>query len=246
MSRIQLQPQLHDLKNWAALAFEQGLFFEPLAAFPFSDEECGQLAQTGLVSALHGAFIDVNPASGDAELRALSQKRCEDSCRLAKRLGADAVVFHSSCFPFLRGSYLAQWADCCGAYYSALAERWQLSVLIENAADVDPEPLAALMAHCSPQVGVCLDIGHANYSRCTPEVWFDALGSNIRHLHLSDNLGSFDDHLPLGRGTVDWKKIDALFRRAGTVERLTLEVGDTDGVRASLDYLRQNHLFGLE
>lgn len=246
MSRLQLQPQFDRLDEWVFFAQALGLSFEVLPLFSGHEDGYRQLARTGLVTSLHGAFIGNDPASGDTQIRAISRAKCEESCLLAHNLGADAVVFHSSCFPFLRGTYLEQWANICGAYYSALAEKYRLSLLIENAADVDPTPLSELMKHCSLQVGVCLDIGHANYSRCAPELWFDALGSNIRCLHLSDNYGSFDDHLPLGKGTVDWKKIDFLVRQVGTVDRMTLEVGNLDGVETSIAFLRQNHLFGME
>lgn len=246
MSRIQLQPHLDRPDEWVAFAQAQGLSFEPLLLLPLSEDGYQRLAQTGLVTSLHGAFIGNDPASGDAQIRAISRTRCEESCLLAHKLGADTVVFHSSCFPFLRGAYLEQWANICGEYYSALAEKYRLSLLIENAADVDPTPLSELMQHCSSQVAVCLDVGHANYSRLAPEHWFEALGDNIRCLHLSDNYGSFDDHLPLGEGTVDWKKVDFLVRQIGTVERMTLEVGNLDGVKTSITFLRQNHLFGME
>ena len=57
-------------------------------------------------TSVHGAFIDVNPASGDRRLRDLSRLRMFKSCTLAVWLGAGNVVFHSSCCTFLRGAYL--------------------------------------------------------------------------------------------------------------------------------------------
>jgi sugar phosphate isomerase/epimerase len=36
--------------------------------------------------------------------------------------------------------------------------------------------------------------------------FIDSLGHRLGHLHLSDNKGERDDHLPLGSGTIDFKR----------------------------------------
>ena len=41
-----------------------------------------------MAASVHGAFIDVNPASGDLRFRELSRKRCRESCEIAAALGA--------------------------------------------------------------------------------------------------------------------------------------------------------------
>lgn len=250
MSTLQIQPQFSALEQWKALAAQQGFSFELLElSLPGALKDASVInayRQTGLVRSLHGAFVDVNPASGEPAIRRLSRQLCEESCTLAVSLGASNVVFHCSCFPFLRGGYLSQWADSCAEFYRELTVRYPLTVLIENSMDLDPEPLTALMkAVGSPNVGVCLDIGHANDSRAPIEQWFEALQGHIRYLHLSDNYGSFDDHLPLGTGTVNWNTVDLLARQAGTVDDITLEVGSLDAVKASTDYLKEHHLFGM-
>lgn len=251
MSILQIQPQFSELEQWKALAAQQGLCFELAElSMPGTQNRNAMIAayrETGLVRSLHGTFIDINPASSDPEIQKLSRQRCEDSCALAKMLGAENVIFHSSCFPFLRGAYLSQWAERCAEYYRSLTEQYPLSILIENSMDTDPEPLKRLMELVvSERIGVCLDIGHANYSRAPIERWFEVLQGHIRYLHLSDNRGLFDDHLPLGYGSIDWKHVSSLCRQAGTVEVMTLEVGGIDNVRHSISYLQSNNLFAQE
>lgn len=255
MSILQIQPQISHFGDWTALASQQGLFFEllELSSEPLRSDKTGLTAAVnayrncGRVRSLHGAFIDVNPASADTDFRALSRLRCEESCRLSNKVGADTVVFHSSCFPFLNRDFISRWADTCAEYYLSLAARFGLTLCIENCADPDPQPLTELMRRtASPAVGVCLDIGHANYSRTPLEGWFDALQHNIRYLHLSDNSGMCDDHMTLGSGTVDWLLADKLWRDIGCPERLTLEVCSLESVSRSLAFLKENHLFGQE
>ena len=78
------------------------------------------------------------------------------------------------------------------------------------------------------------------------EAWLDQLGDRIGYLHLSDNMGYYDDHLPLGTGTVDWKTADSLWRMAGRQMPVTLEIGDLKGVKQSLLFLEENGYFGYK
>ena len=236
-----------------ALSEREGLFFECLEpvfrldGLDFSDPCLHWYRNCGKTTALHGAFIDVNPASGDASFRELSQRRCHESCRIARFLGAEYVVFHSAAFPFLRGDYLSRWADCCAGFYGELAAEYSLHICVENSQDMDPTPLRELMRRAQgADVAVCLDIGHANYSRAPIEEWFDQLGASIAYLHLSDNLGAFDDHLAIGCGRIDWAHVDALWRSLNRSMPITLEVQGIDGVRDSIAHLRKNKFFGLE
>ena len=206
-----------------------------------------QYRKTGMVKSVHGAFIDVNPASGDPDFRELSRKRCRESCEIALALGAGNLVFHSSAFPFLRGTYLDNWAAGCAAFYEELAAKYPVRIYLENAQDVDPTPLRKLMEKIhSDRIGVCLDIGHANYTRIPVSQWFQELGKWIGYLHLSDNLGQFDDHLPLGKGSVDWELVNRLWKSLGKEVPITLETGNLKSTQESLCFLLAHGYFGLK
>ena len=64
-------------------------------------------------------------------------------------------------------------------------------------------------------------------------------------MHLSDNRGSFDEHLPLGKGSIEWAIVDRLWRQLRGEIPMTLEVGGEDSVRESLAFLRKHGYFGL-
>ena len=252
-SGFQVQPGFARRDEWTAFAEEEGIFYEviELSVLPFFKDSSEIEAirrwygRSGRVRSVHGAFIDVNPASGDDRIRSVSRMRCIESCSLAAELGAENVIFHSSCAPFLRGAYLDRWADMCAAFYEELAKRFDLRIWIENSQDVDAGPLKELMRRIShPAIGVCLDLGHVHYSYMPMEAWFDSLGSRIGYLHLSDNNGRFDDHLPLGNGTVDWKKADALWRSLDRAMPITIETGNPENVRQSLSFLKEHGYFG--
>ena len=252
---LQVQPQFFCHEDWMALSVREGLFFEPLEFFlPPANGDAEEFnilrawyKNSGRVTSLHGAFIDVNPASSDPAFSQLSRSRCHESCSLARHLGAKQVVFHASAHPFLRGQYLDTWAARCADFYSELAETYGLGIRVENSQDIDCTPLLTLMRRVqNADVAVCLDLGHAHYSMEPMEKWFDVLGEYIQYMHLSDNMGRFDDHLPLGSGSIDWDQVNDLWQKLGRTMPATLEVGGISGVEKSLHFLRKNGCFGIK
>ncbi len=60
-------------------------------------------------------------------------------------------------------------------------------------------------------LGICIDVGHANRS-CTldgirPEAFLKEFGELILEVHVDDNLGEKDLHLPPGQGNIDWPPV---------------------------------------
>ena len=244
---FQIQPEYVKGGEYLALAEKIGANFEVLErslGTPAPEQAFSWYEKSGRVTSLHGAFIDLNPVSNEPGIAAESKKRFEYSCACAKRIGAKNVVFHSSCFPNLRGKYLDGWAQNFAEYLVSLSEKFGLFIFVENSFDLDPGPLKELMRRAGGKIAACLDIGHAGISRAPIDEWFDALGENIKYLHLSDNSGLFDDHITLGKGKVDVKRASELCKYLGDIP-MTLEVGGIDNIRASFDYMKENSLFGL-
>ena len=76
------------------------------------------------------------------------------------------------------------------------------------------------------------------------EDWFEQLQDWIGYLHLSDNEGRDDTHLPLGQGSVDWGLADALFRQMNRFAYVTVETNTLQDTEVSLAYLKEHHYFG--
>ena len=91
----------------------------------------------------------------------------------------------------------------------------------------------------APGAGFHLDAGHANLARDraepnrTPEL-LAAFGDRLAHVHVSDNLGVDDLHLPLGAGTVDWPQVVGALKGAGWDGTVTLEVFSPDPAHVEL------------
>jgi sugar phosphate isomerase/epimerase len=82
-----------------------------------------------------------------------------------------------------------------------------------------------------PELGLHLDIGHANLLvaiNTTDEI-LAAYGSRLKHVHLHDNKGgSADLHLPLGAGSIETAHYVRSLRNIGFDGTITLEVFTPD------------------
>jgi sugar phosphate isomerase/epimerase len=58
----------------------------------------------------------------------------------------------------------------------------------------------------SIDVGICLDTGHAALSGSLDRSMYK-LSGHLQLIHAHDNRGQNDDHLPPGRGTIDWHRL---------------------------------------
>lgn len=75
-----------------------------------------------------------------------------------------------------------------------------------------------------PGLKVHLDFGHTNIWQDDGETFCKNLGHDIMHVHFSDNRSNEDDHLPLGVGSVDWKKAVSDLKMIGYDKTITLEI----------------------
>ena len=91
-----------------------------------------------------------------------------------------------------------------------------------------------------PNFGLTLDVGHANIDNEFDDRALDfieSLDRHIGHIHLSDNSGERDEHLPIGSGTVDFPQIAGALKKIGYDDTITLEVfsGKGSDLKSSRD-----------
>lgn len=125
------------------------------------------------------------------------------------------------------------------------AERLGVGMMIENLpGDYNSAPQLGELLDPLPELGLHLDIGHANLQvpHNTTEEILTAYGSRLRHVHLHDNKGGHADlHLSLGSGTLDLRKALRALKRTGYDGTITLEVftADEHYLKYSCDVLRR-------
>ncbi len=151
---------------------------------------------------LHAAAFDLNPAGSDVKIREVTRERYLRSLEIAKLIRATHVVFHSQINPGIKNPEFKQakverqlpfWQEML-----AETEQQGTVLLLENLFETDPADLLTLVESIdSPRVKVCLDLGHVQANTLlTIGDWIDGLSPHIAYIHLHDNDGKVDQHLP--------------------------------------------------
>ena len=246
-------PDSEHMKTWEKLAEQYGLrfeyndFFRP--AVMEDDAKIDELIRlyTGLgrdtsEDTVHGAFLDITVCSSDPLIRNASDFRVRQSIGITRRLGARGVVFHTNYLSDFKSlSYRDQWVEGNIRYWGNIcAEYPDVNIYLENMFDESPELLSRVAQGLKdvPNFGVCLDIAHAFLSDVPVNEWLNALAPYVKHIHINDNDGKEDLHLPVGDGCIDWSVLSdrTLFRNDPSV---LIEVSGEDRLTASLRFLEK-------
>lgn len=181
----------------------------------------------------HGPFLGLDVASLNGHIARYSVDCIERGCEVTAGLGGSTMVVHTNYSPFYSREGLREWLGNWGERMGdVLAKAGGLGVRIalENAWEERPEALARLVDLLPPgAASVCLDTGHiCAFSRLPAARWWELLGERVIALHLHDNDGSSDDHLPPGRGIFDFPALAEILRRRAPLPLMTFEV-DVEG-----------------
>jgi len=122
-------------------------------------------------------------------------------------------------------------------------ERRGVKLMLENCPSLQDINLLRTIFSRFGAIGFHLDIGHANIGPGGNKVReiLHALGNRLIHVHMSDNFGQDDLHLPIGAGNIEWRdSIDAL-KRLPYDDTITLEIfsKDRDYLKMSRDKIRK-------
>jgi sugar phosphate isomerase/epimerase len=114
-------------------------------------------------------------------------------------------------------------------HLGAFARPLGVRLLVENllSEPTTPEHLVAIleMGHLN-NIGVCLDLGHANITVGTAAA-IATLGKRIASVHVHDNHGTKDEHLWPGSGNIDWKATAEALKALATPPATVLEISQS-------------------
>jgi sugar phosphate isomerase/epimerase len=194
---------------------------------------------------LHGPFLDLSYTSWDHLILEATRRRVRDTLALCRRLRPEHLVLHLRCPAyFCRPERMEGWVRAAREFWEPWLERFAalgVTVVFENVEESDPAPAVALLDSLRGYpCGFCLDVGHAHaFTVLAPRLWVERLGPRILHLHVHDNLGDDDRHLPPGSGSIDFPELYEAFRRHCPRAVLSLEVeGDAASILRSLEWSR--------
>lgn len=179
-----------------------------------------------------------DPAYPHRELQHVTTLRCIEA---ARHLGASCMVMHPFNLAHTSLYSAAENKKACIAYlapYVEAAKKAGLRIAVENMIDFgrrhrrycagDVYELIDLVDTINdPDVGICIDTGHANISGMNAGDAIRAAGKRLIALHVNDNhskLGQ-DEHLLPHFGDVDWASVMRALTEIGYAGHFTYEIG---------------------
>jgi sugar phosphate isomerase/epimerase len=191
---------------------------------------------------VHGPFMDLSPGALDAKVAEASLSRYLAVIDLSSILSPEAVVFHSGYEGWKYAHNVDIWLKPSVKTWERVVERAEphnIRIAVENIVDTEPDHLKLLADEVGhPLFGLCLDVGHREIFSDTPiDAWVDKMHPHIHVMHLHDNTGEFDDHAPIGEGSVDFGALFARIRELGIDPVYTLEAHNADDAFVSLKRL---------
>ena len=228
------------------LQAEIGLTGDDLdSATPAQLEELGDRFHCrGLSLTVHAPFNDLNPGALEPLVADVTERRLRQTFEAANRLGAELVVVHPGYDPWRYGFAPVLWLERCLRFWPPLleeAERLGCRIALENVFDQAVDPLAELLERLDvPHLGHCLDIGHWQlFVGGEIGAWLDRLGERLFHVHLHDNRGKRDDHLPLGDGVIDFGGLFRQLKERRLLPSMTLETRSRSAALKSISALQE-------
>lgn len=194
----------------------------------------------GLEVSVHGPVWDMNPASYYGEIRAFTMKQIKRSINACGALGGDLVVVHPGRCPMpeveglfsMSKKWFVELISKCLDY----AKKRDIKLSLENYSWSLSHPYSyptemLVLAKRLDGLGITFDVGHAYLGKGKagkPEQKIASeiklVGKYLTHVHIHDNHGQRDDHLPPGKGDIDFRPIIRALKEINYNGRLILEL----------------------
>ena len=255
VSRVHIHMPYHLLPEYLEMILQQKLnleiYFHHYALQSLDKSQCKEtskiLAGAGLKMTFHAPFMDLRPGALDDKIRQTSLDRIKEVFDLAPYFHPLKIVCHPSFDEryYVYGNDL--WLESSIKTWTeliALAKDAKTIIALENVYEKNPYILRRLFeALSSENICFCFDTGHFNVFSYTPlNVWLNELGKYLGHLHLHDNHGKADEHLPIGCGTFPFGELFQTLKKTGAKPSMTLEAHDQEDLWESLNNIKNMNL----
>lgn len=197
----------------------------------------------GLEITVHGPFSDLNPASVNDAIRDETMRQIRQCVELSADFSRIVVVHPGILSPL--GSQMPDeaWTRNVDALRELCEHAGEhgVTLCLENMPNIEkllcrtPYEIFGMTESVGDGIGMTFDVGHSNTMKNTAE--FLKEKAKFTHVHIHDNHGIKDEHLELGKGTVDWGRVLPElkdFKGMAVVEARSLEEG-----RRSLEFIRK-------
>jgi len=192
----------------------------------------------------------VQTAHLSENIRNASQNEVLKAIELAKEFGVKKATIHP-CYATELGHQVKDKVRELGLEYLEKAykkaEELGINLCIENMIPntgiyIEPDEFKEIFEKFK-NMKFMLDIGHANIKteKNRSFKFIEMFGNRLAHIHVSDNSGKEDEHLPIGCGKIDFEDVMKTLKKLGYNSTITLEifVPDNDYFKLSLQKLKE-------
>jgi sugar phosphate isomerase/epimerase len=225
---------------------DRGLkYCEVINEYPYNSIEKDVVDSYNIKITVHSPLSDINIASYNDAIRRSSVSQIKNSIDVASSMEPGLVVVHPGQIPILGKNFREKILDNskdslleCSKY----AEDKGVMLCVENMPDIDGllgkdiNELDKMVEEIGAYI--TLDVGHANNMGF--EISEMLKSPLIKHVHLSDNDGSYDNHNAIGSVNIDFKSLFKELNNKDYKGILVIEVKDPEAVGESLDYIKNN------
>jgi sugar phosphate isomerase/epimerase len=211
-----------------------------------SQEILRSLSETGLFAIGHTAYW-VGFGSSHEKVRQGWVQEAKDMIQVAAQLKIQLLNFHYNARLGRVGAKEESRNTFVKNFTNSMRELTQfgtqlnVELMLENPPPQGIYPLEGIdyfaqVIDSVPKLRFHFDVAHAYIEAGMKGVqqYLDAFGDKLVHVHLHDNHGKQDEHLPLGQGKIDFRKVVKALKEIDYCRTITFEVftSRTDAVRS--------------
>jgi sugar phosphate isomerase/epimerase len=206
----------------------------------------GSLSRSGMFPLGHTAYW-VGFGSSHEKVRLGWVEEAKDMIRVASELKVRLLNFHFytslgrvGATEESRNIFLQNFTDAMKELTQFAATK-SVNLMLENAPPENGSPLESVecflqVMNAVPALKFHLDVAHAFIENRLKGVrdYIDAFGDRLTHVHIHDNHGKWDEHLPLGSGKIDFRNVVRSLKEINYDRTITFEVftSRTDAVHS--------------
>lgn len=172
------------------------------------------LSSTNLKATVHAPFGDLNPAAINEPIWKETVRQISECIRKAAPI-TDRVTIHPgylSCTGKLVPGKIWALQKEALRIFGDVAQEYGVLACIENMPGIPdflcqyPEEILGLIEGIEG-IGLTIDFGHAHTIGKVDA--FRKYLNCASHIHIHDNMGKSDEHLPIGTGTINWSRLSS-------------------------------------
>ena len=176
------------------------------------------LQRNKLEITLHAPFMDLSPGGLDRRIKEVTLDRFSRTIELARFFKPATIVVHPGYEKWKFDGNVKLWLESSLQTWRPLvqeAEEMGFALAIENVFEETPDSIRNLLEGInSPNFRFCFDTGHHQvFSKVPLPIWIEALGRYLIEVHLHDNHGETDEHLPVGEGRFNFDEFFGLLSK---------------------------------